>query len=217
MGFVKQMMRRSGVKEVTKLSIEQIARTQAAKPQVKTPRTEYSIAPPILDCDTKSHQDAIQINDYTTDLCDKPDPAAEMLAQMYPSLSPPMQASLCGNIASRMGTVAKILRGDGQSIITVGTGKLINPQSFSNVVDASGGMHAHGHYDFCALEGFYDIKYGRTATMLSKEKVPKHIPNFEKDSFKHADTHIREDLVGTLAYGELSAVVSGRGGEGRGG
>ena len=200
MSFVKQMMIRSGERDVTKLSIEQIARTQAARPQVHTPRTEYTIASPSLNCDTKSHADAIEINDYTDSLSDKPDPAAEMLARMYPSMPPPMQASLCGPIASRMGTVAKILRGDGQSVITMATGKLQNPQSFSKVVDASGSFHAHGHFEFCAVEGFYDIKYGRTATLLNKEKVPKHIQNFENDSFKHADTHIREDLVGTLAF-----------------
>ena len=49
-------------------------------------------------------------------------------------------------------------------------------------------------------EGFHDAKYARSKQKLNKEKVPKHIPNFENSSYLHATTHITEDLLGTLSY-----------------
>ena len=49
-------------------------------------------------------------------------------------------------------------------------------------------------------EGFHDAKYARSKQKLNKEKVPKHIPNFENSSYKHATTHITEDFLGTLAF-----------------
>ena len=44
------------------------------------------------------------------------------------------------------------------------------------------------------------MKYGRSLRVLHKTKIPKHIPNFEDDSYLHATTFIREDYVGTLCY-----------------
>ena len=49
-------------------------------------------------------------------------------------------------------------------------------------------------------EGFHDAKYARSKQKLNKEKVTKHIPNFENSSYMHATTHITEDLLGTLSY-----------------
>ena len=44
------------------------------------------------------------------------------------------------------------------------------------------------------------MKYGRSVRILHKDRVKKHIPQFEDDSYMHATTLIREDYVGTLCY-----------------
>ena len=36
--------------------------------------------------------------------------------------------------------------------------------------------------------------------LLQRDKVPKHIPNFENESYMHCSAFIREDMCGTLSY-----------------
>ena len=201
MGYVKQAMRRSKIDDPRNLTVAKIARSQAGRPAVSTDGSTYfELAKPLLDTDTKAHADAVSINDYTEQLCPDADQAAEHLASMYPAMPPHVQAALSDSIASRMGTVAILQRGDGQTIITMANEKKAQPETFKKVVPSNGGFHATGHFAFCAMEGFWDCKYGRTVRLLGKEKVHKHTPNFESDSYKHVTTHIREDHIGTLSY-----------------
>lgn len=201
MGFIKQGMRRCGVTDPRKLNVAIIARTQVGRPQVRCGgRTYFELGKPILDCDTKSHEDGIEINDYCQNWCEPHDQAAEQLALMYPHLPPRIQAELSDQIAARMKPCAILERGDGQSLITIGREKGYNKATFHNVVPCNGGLHARFHFGVACNEGFHDCKYGRTKRLLSKDKVPKHIPNMENDAYRHLTTHIREDYIGTLSY-----------------
>eukprot|EP00326_Haptolina_ericina_P035953 CAMPEP_0181249290 /NCGR_PEP_ID=MMETSP1096-20121128/45668_1 /TAXON_ID=156174 ORGANISM="Chrysochromulina ericina, Strain CCMP281" /NCGR_SAMPLE_ID=MMETSP1096 /ASSEMBLY_ACC=CAM_ASM_000453 /LENGTH=349 /DNA_ID=CAMNT_0023346603 /DNA_START=43 /DNA_END=1092 /DNA_ORIENTATION=+ len=78
--------------------------------------------------------------------------------------------------------------------------KAKHPEVTKKIVPCNGPFHSRGHTGFALNEGFHDVKYGRSTALLGKDKVPKHIPNFEGDSYKHCTTHIRDDYVGTLAY-----------------
>ena len=77
---------------------------------------------------------------------------------------------------------------------------LRDPAGAKDIVSGPGDFHSSGHGSFCSIEGLYDSKYGRSLRVLHKTKIPKHIPNFEDDSYLHATTFIREDYVGTLCY-----------------
>jgi len=66
-------------------------------------------------------------------------------------------------------------------------------------VPAMGNFHGCGHMAFAINEGFHDVKLMNSKLVLHVEKVPKHIPNFENDSYKHVTALLRADYVGTLA------------------
>lgn len=166
----------------------------------------FELLKPLLDSDTKSHRDAIAINDYCYANSDRPDPQAEQLAPLLPRLSANVRAAMADDIASKMGAIAVLERGDGQSVITIANEKRLNPETFKYTVPCSGAFHSSGHFAFCGNEGFHDAKYGRTKDILHKEKVPKHIPNFENDTYLHCTTHEREDFIGTMAYLLLDVV-----------
>lgn len=201
MEFVKQVMRRSGISDPRELSVAKIARSQAGRPQVSSGgATYFELQKPLLDTDTKSNADGVDCREHCFDHADPCDPAAEQLAQIFTSLPPETQAAMKDKIASHMGCVAMLMRGDGQSVITMARDKKYNPERTKAVVPTNGHLHSRGHFAFCANEGFHDAKYGRTTMLLSKDKVPKHIPNFENDSYLHCVTHLRDDLIGTLSY-----------------
>ena len=207
MSFVKQVMRRSGISDPRKLSIGKIARSQVGRPQVGVESSTYfELTRPKLDCDTKSDVDAIEIREHCIAHSEAGDPNAEQMAQLLPHLSPATQAQLNDSVAARMAPVALLLRGDGQSVITCARDKKKHPERTKAIVPVNGHFHARGHFGFAINEGFHDTKYGRTKALLSKDKVPKHIPNFENDSYLHCTTHIREDFIGTLAYFLLHVV-----------
>ena len=75
-----------------------------------------------------------------------------------------------------------------------------DPVRNKRLVPTNGDWHSSGHVAFALNEGFHDCFYGRMKLLLKKDKVPKHIPNFEKDSYKHCTTMMREVLVGTVSY-----------------
>ena len=77
---------------------------------------------------------------------------------------------------------------------------LRDPVGGKDIVAAPGDFHSSGHGTFCSIEGLWDMKYGRSVRILHKDRVKKHIPQFEDDSYMHATTLIREDYVGTLCY-----------------
>ena len=77
---------------------------------------------------------------------------------------------------------------------------LRDPIGGKDIVIANGDFHSMGHGSFCSIEGLYDSKYRHSMMVLHKDRIPKHIPNFENDSYMHATTFIREDYVGTLCY-----------------
>lgn len=204
MGFVKQAMLRSGVSDPRNLTVAKIARSQCGRPQVSPGgRTHYDLLPPLLDTDTKSHADGIEIIEHCFRHCKSGDPGAEQLAQMFPHLPQGSKDRLSDVVAGKMDVCAILARGDGQGLITIARERKLNLHTsdmFPKVVPCNGGFHSCGHFAFAVNEGYHDSKYGRTKVLLSKEKVPKHIPNFENDSYLHTTTHIREDLIGTLSY-----------------
>lgn len=204
MGFLKQAMRRSNITDPRLLSVAKIARSQAGRPQVDPGgRTHFDILKPLLNVDTKSHADGVEIVDYCFDNLLPGDPAAQQVALMFDALPLNVSRRMCDPLAARMAPVAVLCRGDGQSLVTISRERKIHKSTtdtFPRVVPVNGGFHSCGHFSFGCNEGFHDMKYGRTKTLLSKEKVPKHIPNFENDSYMHCTTHIRDDLIGTLAY-----------------
>ena len=201
LGFVKQAIRRNRLTDPRQLSLALIARSQAGRPNVACGgRTSFDLLKPMLDTDTKSHEDALKINDYSIKNCKPGDPAAEQLAQGLPGLPRALSDRMWLRLAAKMKCRARILRGDGQSVVTMANEKKENPEVLGDVVIANGGFHTSGHFAFAGNEGFHDCKFGRSKDILGFEKVPKHIPNFENDSYKHSLNFLRIDYIGTLAY-----------------
>ena len=125
---------------------------------------------PILNCDTKSRADSIRIVNHL-ESCSKQNPPA-----------------LLG------------LMGDGQSMIALARLKRAFPMRYRHVVILCGNFHAFGHFMFGCQEIWHDAFTGIWAKKLSKEKVPKLIPNFENDAYMHTLAHLSEITVGTLTY-----------------
>ena len=71
---------------------------------------------------------------------------------------------------------------------------------FHTVVPCPGDFHGNGHMCFAINEGWHDAKYGQSKNELGFEKVPKHIKDFENNSYKHVTNFLRADLIGTLSY-----------------
>eukprot|EP00966_Prymnesium_polylepis_P163348 3775595-Prymnesium_polylepis.1 len=114
-------MRRSGIRDPRDLTVGKIARSQAGRPAMESSGkpTAYDLLPPRLNRDTKSHADGVDLNDWFKSLCPAGDPAAEQLAGIFAQLPPQVQASLSDQVASKMGVVGIIARGDGQSTQTM--------------------------------------------------------------------------------------------------
>ena len=201
MSFVKQAMRRAGISNPSDLTLAKIARSQVGRPNVDCGSGSYfELTRPILDCDTKSDSDAIEIREHCITHSGNGDPNAEQMAQIFAHLPADAQGNLADSVAAKMGPVAILLRGDGQSVISMARDKLKNFERTKVIIPVNGHFHTRGHLAFALNEGLHDIKYGRTKALLSKDKVPKHIGNFENDSYLHCTTHIRDDYIGTLAY-----------------
>ena len=231
MGFIKQGMRRSGIRDPRALSVAKIARALAGRPAVAGgTTTAYRVLPPRLNCDTKSHADGVTLNDWFKQECGAADPVSEQIAATFAQLPPQVQAALSDQIASKMGVVAIIARGDGQSTQTMSNEKLLHPIPFKATIPAGGGFHQTGHFSYAGVphmaahldtsgsprsppgdararaagnEGFHDCKYGRSKTKLDKDKVPKHIPNFENSSYTHCT--VRRPRRATCAAPPITA------------
>lgn len=77
---------------------------------------------------------------------------------------------------------------------------LRNTEDTKDIVFQNGDFHTSGHGSFASNEGFHDCKYGHSKLLLGKTKIPKHVKDFENDSYMHVTTFMREDYIGTLAY-----------------
>ena len=64
----------------------------------------------------------------------------------------------------------------------------------------SGNFHAFGHFLFAGQESYHDCYTRSHARVLHREKVPKHIPDFQMDSFRHILAHTLEVTIGTYTY-----------------
>jgi hypothetical protein len=150
MSFVKQAMRRSGIRDPRDLTVSKIARSQAGRPAMESTGrpTAYHLLPPRLNRDTKSHADGVDLNDWFKSLCPAGDPAAEQLASIFAQLPAQVQASLSDEVASKMGVVGIIARGDGQSTQTMTNEKGLHPEAFKRTILAGGGFHETGHFAF---------------------------------------------------------------------
>ena len=201
LGFVSQCMRRQRTTDVRSLTVALIARTQAGRPNVRCGgRTHFELLKPILDCDTKSNWDAMQIEDYTRNNVAPGDPGAHALMGMIPMMPAAVRQMVSEQVGAKMANTVRILRGDGQSLITMANNKKRDPATFGNVVPANGGFHTCGHFAFGCNEGWHNCKLGRSKDILGIQKVPEHVPNFENDAYKHVTTFMRIDYIGTLSY-----------------
>ena len=88
------------------------------------------------------------MNDWFKSLCPAGDPAAEQLASIFAQLPAQVQASLSDEVASKMGVVGIIARGDGQSTQTMTNEKGLHPEAFKRTIPAGGGFHETGHFAF---------------------------------------------------------------------
>jgi len=77
----------------------------------------------------------------------------------------------------------KIVRGDGQLVLTLTYLKRASTYAYRDVVIANGNFHTSGHFAFAVNEGFHDSKFGCSKSLLHINKVPKHIENFENDTY----------------------------------
>ena len=201
LGFVSQCMRRQRTTDVRSLTVALIARTQAGRPNVRCGgRTHFELLKPILDCDTKSNWDAMQIEDHTRNNVAPDDPGAHALMGMIPMMPAAVRQMVSEQVGAKMANTVRILRGDGQSLITMANNKKRDPATFGNVVPANGGFHTCGHFAFGCNEGWHNCKLGRSKDILGIQKVPEHVPNFENDAYKHVTTFMRIDYIGTLSY-----------------
>jgi hypothetical protein len=128
LGFVKQVMQRSGVQRPADLTIAKIARSQCGRPQMQCLATRWDLGPPIIGddekgCDTKSMKDLVHINDALNALNDKGSAASQQLAWSIGRMPPAMQASMSIPCATTMPTVVRMVTGDGQTGISIGSAK----------------------------------------------------------------------------------------------
>jgi len=77
----------------------------------------------------------------------------------------------------------KIVRVDGQLVLTLTYLKRASTYAYRDVVIANGNFHTSGHFAFAVNEGFHDSKFGCSKSLLHINKVPKHIENFENDTY----------------------------------
>lgn len=115
---------RSGLTEVSKLSVAKIARALMGRPAVKTGKSYVDILPPILGCDTKSKENFIQIVDHMEKHLLPSDPtAAATAAQLVSHLPHGMQATFDEAACAKTPCVAILSRTDGQGLMLLTSGK----------------------------------------------------------------------------------------------
>jgi hypothetical protein len=130
MGFVKQVMARAGVARVANLGIPMVARSQCGRPAVRcSGRTYWELGPPVLGddetgCDTKSKKDVQQFMARVREMQSPGSPASEQLAWSISRLPAEMQASMSIPCAATMQPRVAVVRGDGQTNISLGNEKV---------------------------------------------------------------------------------------------
>ena len=68
-------------------------------------------------------------------------------------------------------------------VLTLTYLKRASAHAYGDVVIANGNFHTSGHFAFAVNEGFHDSKFGCSKSLLHINKVPKHIENFENDTY----------------------------------
>ena len=75
-----------------------------------------------------------------------------------------------------------------------------HPERYKHVLVICGPFHTHGHFLFAGQESYHDSYTGYFGKVLHREKVPKHIPDFSNDSFRHILAHTLEITIGSYVY-----------------
>lgn len=125
MGFVKQVMARSGIKSPTDLNIPLIARSQCGRPNIiSAGATHWSLGAPVLGddekgCDTKSKKDLLHIKQRLREMHDPPCQNSQNLAWAIHRLPQAMQDSMSVPCAATMNIGVTIVTGDGQTGISI--------------------------------------------------------------------------------------------------
>jgi hypothetical protein len=198
--FVKQVMERTGTKDVRDLSLAMTARSQLGRPITTSTPTEYSLTKPLLGVDTKSEKDGHDIKEGMIDNATAFDPVAQAMAGSMHTFPKAMRDALSETCATAMRPCAILARSDGQGSILIANGRSRNEEDWKQFIPCNGDWHTTGHFLFCGNEAYHDSKYGLTKSLLQKEKVAKHIKDFTGDSYRQASQHILADQVGTLHY-----------------
>jgi hypothetical protein len=119
MGFVKQVMRRTNVSSVRHMTLATICRSQCGRPDTVGKRCLFDILPPILDCDTCKKIDMIRIHEHTSQHLTPGDPNAAAVGAALPHMPPNSRSMLEPMVSASSPCVVKIMRGDGQSSISM--------------------------------------------------------------------------------------------------
>ena len=157
------------------MSLAQIARGLIGRPDVGSCPAAFRFGKPILDCDTKSHADGARIFKALEDAGLLDDSSPEEL-------------------------VVLMCLGDGQSMLQAARLKRKDPDRYRHILILCGNFHAFGHFMFAGHESYFDCFTGFFVVLLHKDKVPKLIPNFENDSYKHVLEFLLPLAIGTRAF-----------------
>ena len=174
--WLQQASRRFGV-DISAMKVAHVARAAIGRPNVQGGRAYLHVNAPIINCNTKSYSDMIRICHFHEQL--------RVDSSALPKWSvPPVM----------------IMLGDGQSMLRMKDLKKSHPDRYRHVLVASGNFHVFGHFMFGCHESWHDCFTGFWATLLHKSRVPKHIPDFDDDGYRHILAHHVECTVGTLTY-----------------
>jgi hypothetical protein len=119
MGFVKQVMQRGNVTDVRQLNLAKICRSQTGRPDVSGERVELDILPPIIDCDTCKKVDMIKIHEHSDAHLTPGDPNSAAVAAALAHMPPHARAAAEPALSASTPCLVKIMRGDGQSSISM--------------------------------------------------------------------------------------------------
>ena len=159
-----------GFDDVSEMNTAHVARAVVGRPPVDGGRAYIRINPTLLNTDTKSRADTIRIIGHIE------------------GLTPEEQQTILATIS------------DGQSMLSQCYLKRAHPDRYRHVLILCGGFHAFGHFMFGGHESYHDCFSGYWVALLHKEKIPKHIPNFENDAYMHILAHNCEVTIGSLTF-----------------
>jgi hypothetical protein len=119
MDFVKQVMQRNNVTDVRQLTLARVCRSQTGRPDVSGKRVEMEILPAIIDCDTCKKIDMLKIHEHSNKHLTPGDPNSAAMAAALAHMPPHAQAAAEPVLSASTPCVVKIMRGDGQSSISM--------------------------------------------------------------------------------------------------